>query len=153
MHHLLFGILILTCTLNPAWDSHQNRSSEQEIESVVYELFDLMCASDGEGMRSIITEEATLHTVRFDGENTSLNETSFERFIRSVSGAELGTLDEKLTLIRVHSDENLATAWMEYRFYVAGEFSHCGANTMNLIRKSEGWKIFSIVDTRRTEAC
>ena len=153
MYHLFFGILILTCTLNPVRDSHQNRSSEQEIESVVYELFDLMRASDGEGIRSIITEEATLHTVRADGENTSLNETSIERFIGSVSGAEPGTLDEKLTSIRVHSDENLATAWMEYRFYVAGEFSHCGANTMNLIRKSEGWKIFSIVDTRRTEGC
>ena len=153
MHQLLFGILILTCTLNPVRDSHQNRSSEQEIESVVYEFFDLMRASDGEGIRSVITEDATLHTVRVDGENTSLNETAFERFIGSVSRAEPATLDEKLTSIRVHSDENLATAWMEYRFYVAGEFSHCGVNTMNLIRKSEGWKIFSIVDTRRTDGC
>ena len=153
MDHLLFGILILSCTLNPVRDSHQNRLSEQEIQSVVYELFELMRASDGEGIRSIITEEATLHTVRVDGENAFLHETTFDNFIDSVSGADPGTLDEKLTSIQVHSDEYLATSWMEYRFYVAGEFSHCGVNTMNLIRGKDGWKIFSIVDTRRTAGC
>lgn len=153
MLHLFFGILFFTCALNPGLNSHHNQPSEPEIQSVVYELFDYMRASDGEGIRSVITVGATLHTVRTDGENTSLSETPFDRFIDSVAGAEPGTLDEKLTSIQVHSDENLATAWMEYRFYVAGEFSHCGVNTMNLIRKSDGWKIFSIVDTRRTEGC
>jgi len=112
-----------------------------------------MRESDGEGMRTVIADGATLHTVMIDGDDSSLRETPFDLFIDSVSGAEPGTLDEQLTSIKVHEEENLATAWMEYRFYVAGEFSHCGVNTMNLILKSDGWKIFSIVDTRRTEGC
>ena len=82
-----------------------------------------------------------------------LRQTDVQAFMNSVGGSAPGSLDEQLTSLTVHVDGKLSTAWMEYNFYYNGEFSHCGVNTMNLIQKEEGWKIFSIVDTRRTEGC
>jgi hypothetical protein len=76
-----------------------------------------------------------------------------DRFLESVSNAPAGLLNEELTSLQVLTDGDLATAWMEYNFFRGDEFSHCGVNSMNLIRTANSWKIFSIVDTRRTENC
>lgn len=127
--------------------------SEQDVESAITSLFDAMRASDGEMIRSLVTKDASLHTVTVKEDGPELRETSFDDFVRSVSQSEPGSLDERLTSMQIHVDGDLATAWMEYQFYFEGKFSHCGVNTMNLIQKPNGWKIFSIADTRRTEGC
>jgi len=120
---------------------------------VIESFFDGMRASEGETLRNLITEDATLHTVtQREGETVKVA-TDMGRFLESVSNATVGLLNEELTSLEVHIDGDLATAWMNYNFYRGDEFSHCGVNSMNLIRTSDGWKIFSVVDTRRTENC
>jgi len=147
-------LVLLLMNFSPRNDINSLISSpEQQLEAVVIQLFDAMRGSDGDQIRSITTDDATLHTVTESDGEPFLRETNFDDFIRSVSQSTPGTLDEQLTSLTIHRDGNLATAWMEYRFYTADEFSHCGVNTMNLIQKKDGWKIFSIVDTRQQEGC
>ena len=50
-------------------------------------------------------------------------------------------------------DDALASVWVPYTFYVDGRISHCGANSIELLRRAEGWKIKQISDTRRTDGC
>jgi len=127
---------------------------EEEIEQLVTDFFDAMRNSDSTAMESFLTANATLNTVaQSDQNSTILRETDIRTFLNSVGDTEAGTLDEQLTSFEVHMDGDLATAWMDYRFYAGGEFSHCGVNSMNLIRQDSGWKIFAIVDTRRVEDC
>lgn len=127
---------------------------EEEVEQLVIDFFEAMRSSDSELMSSYLLDESTLHTVVLSGEGSSrLRQTDIQAFLSSVSETEAGSLDEQLTHFEVRADGNLATAWMGYRFYIAGEFSHCGVNSMNLIRQESGWKIFSIVDTRHTDGC
>lgn len=128
-----------------------NGANDESVEAVITEFFDAMKASEGDQLRSLITNETTLKTVTVADVEPVLRETSFDRFITSVEGSEPGTLDEQLTSLTIHVDDNLATAWMGYRFYRGEEFSHCGVNTMNLLKKSDGWKIVTIVDTRRSD--
>lgn len=47
----------------------------------------------------------------------------------------------------------LATVWAPYAFYLDGRLSHCGVNAFQLIRRPQGWRIVSLIDTRRTEGC
>lgn len=127
---------------------------EEEVEQLVRDFFEAMRNSDSAAMESLLTSDATLNNVAQSAQDsTILRKTDISAFLNSVGNTEAGTLDEQLTSLEAHVDGNLATAWMEYRFYNGGEFSHCGVNTMNLIRQSSGWKIFSIVDTRRQENC
>jgi len=53
----------------------------------------------------------------------------------------------------VRVDDTVASVWAPYTFYVNGRLSHCGVNSIELLRGAEGWKITQISDTRRTDGC
>jgi hypothetical protein len=125
----------------------------ESVRETILNLFEAMEQADGELLRSVVTEDATLNTVQSSAGGAELSSTDMNRFIEMVEDAAPGMLREEILYISVNIDGDLATAWMDYHFYRGEEFSHCGVNSMNLIRKNEGWKIFSIVDTRRTEDC
>lgn len=141
-------LLILPATIK-AEVVIDNDSPSEVIES----FFDGMRASDGEILQTLVTDDITLHTVTQREGETVRVASEMNRFMESVSNAPVGLLNEELTSLEVHIDGDLATAWMGYNFFRGDEFSHCGVNSMNLIRTAEGWKIFSIVDTRRTDPC
>lgn len=141
-------LLILPVTISAGVGS-DNDSPAQVIES----FFDGMRASDGEILKTLTTDDITLHTVTQREGETVRAATDMNRFLESVSNTPAGLLNEQLTSLEVYIDGDLATAWMEYNFFRGDEFSHCGVNSMNLVQTSKGWKIFSIVDTRRTDNC
>lgn len=131
-----------------------NTDPKEEIEKVIMVFFEAMRESDETAMQAFLTSDATLKTVaRGEQDSTILRQTDIAAFLNNVGEADAGSLDEQLTSFIAHIDGNLSTAWMDYSFYYNGEFSHCGVNTMNLIQTEGGWKIFSIVDTRRQEGC
>ena len=151
---LLFSSLIELHQETPHTTSDKTEQTEASVEETVNEFFNAMRKSDGAGMEKFLMAGATLHTVTSsDEENPMLRETALDAFLNSVSEAEPGALDEQLTSFTSHVDGDLSTAWMGYNFYYNGEFSHCGINTMNLLNTATGWKIFSIVDTRRQQGC
>lgn len=152
MINFLLMLLIVIGTF-PKQTFSQGISDKEKVNTVVSTLFDGMRSSDGSTIRSVITSDATLHTVTESGDDIYLNPTPMGRFIESVESAEPGSLDERVDSVTIHTDGMLATAWVEYTFIYNGEFSHCGVNSINLIRKQDGWKIFSITDTRRQEGC
>lgn len=151
----LILVLLLLLSASPIMAQTLSESVEEsdEVRETVLALFEGMEAADGDVLRSVLDENATLHTVRSTETGTELAETDINQFIESVDGAEPGSLIEEILYISVNVDGELATAWMDYHFYRGTEFSHCGVNSMNLIKKDGGWKIFSIVDTRRQENC
>lgn len=138
----------------PTYSDQVNNDPAEEVEKVIMEFFDAMRNSEAGGMETFLTADATLKTVATSGaDSTILRETNIRSFLNSVSESQPGSLDEQIVSFTSHVDGNLSTAWMEYRFYYNGEFSHCGVNTMNLIHTETGWKIFSIVDTRHQDSC
>ena len=151
----LTWLLLILLTTSPimAQTLSDSMAESDDVREVIFTLFEGMEAADGDVLRSVLDENATLHTVRSSDNGTELDETDINGFIESVAESEPGTLIEDILYISVNVDGDLATAWMDYHFYRGVEFSHCGVNSMNLIRKAGEWKIFSIVDTRRTEGC
>ncbi|MFT6982231.1 MAG: hypothetical protein ACJAUD_000998 [Crocinitomicaceae bacterium] len=61
--------------------------------------------------------------------------------------------DERISNVVIQRDDNLAQVWMDYSFYLDDKFSHCGANSFQLVNSKDGWKIISITDTRRGTDC
>lgn len=155
MHWLIIFSFVLSGVFPlQMYTGQVNTDPKEEVEKVIMAFFESMLNSDAADMESFLTKEATLKTVAPGEENSIiLRQTDIAAFLNSVAESEPGSLDEQLTSFAAHVDGNLSTAWMDYSFYYNGEFSHCGVNTMNLIKTSSGWKIFSIVDTRRQEGC
>lgn len=153
MKTLLLSFLLITAMNAPVYEAKELPATEEQVEEVIVRLFDGMRESDREKAASAFHESMTLSTVvNRDGE-IGLAQTDIEQFLNAVGQPKDEVWDEQISGLEVHIDGNLATAWMNYSFYRGETFSHCGVNTMNLIRTADGWKIFSITDTRRAEGC
>ncbi|WP_029296586.1 nuclear transport factor 2 family protein [Chryseobacterium hispalense] len=121
----------------------------QEIEQPVRNLFTAMKNADAELLKSVFSETAVLQTITKDGvKNQDIND-----FINSVSKMEKNDLDERIIIEAIHTDGNLASVFTPYSFYFKGKFSHCGANSFQLVKQNGEWKIQYLIDTRRKDNC
>ncbi|MDR6529220.1 hypothetical protein J2787_004664 [Chryseobacterium rhizosphaerae] len=122
----------------------------QDIEKPIRNLFLGMKNADPELLKSAFSENAVLQTIAKDG--TVKNE-SIQDFIASVSKFSTGDLEERILVDAVHTDGNLASVFTPYSFYLKGKFSHCGANSFQLVKQNNDWKIQYVIDTRRKDNC
>jgi hypothetical protein len=122
----------------------------QDIEKPIRNLFSGMKNTDPELMKSAFAEGAILQTIEKDG--TVKNE-NIQEFIASISKFSKDDLDERIAIEAIHTDGNLASVFTPYSFFFKGKFSHCGANSFQLVKQQNEWKIQYIIDTRRKESC
>jgi hypothetical protein len=122
------------------------------VEETVRALFDAMREADSASVRGLFHPDARLSGPVERGGEVLLRSSSAASFADAVGGAEQ-TWDERISGLEVRVDGRLATAWMDYVFYLGDELSHCGVNAVQLYRSDDGWKIFQIADTRRREGC
>lgn len=121
-----------------------------DIEKPIRNLFLGMKNADSELVKSAFAENALLQTITKDG---LVKSDSIQDFITSVSKFTKGDLDERITVEAVHTDGNLASVFTPYSFYLKGKLSHCGANSFQLVKQNNEWKIQYIIDTRRKDNC
>lgn len=146
-------------TSNALKDQADHSASAQaadfaQIEQAILTLFNGMRQSDSTLILSVIHPELTLQTTMMtQGGDVVIRSTPVESFVQAAGGPKDEIWDEQISDLVIQQDGPLASAWMHYRFYRGEEFSHCGVNAMMLVRQSEGWKITSIIDTRRRQDC
>ncbi|WNI38438.1 nuclear transport factor 2 family protein [Chryseobacterium sp. SG20098] len=121
-----------------------------DIEKPIRNLFLGMKNADPELVKSAFAESAVLQTITKDG---TVKSDSISDFIASVSKFTKGDLDERIIVEAIHTDGNLATVFTSYSFYLKGKLSHCGANSFQLVKQNNEWKIQYIIDTRRKDNC
>lgn len=122
----------------------------QAIEKPIRNLFLGMKNADPELVKSAFTEDAVLQTITKNGVVKSEH---VQDFIASVSKFPKGDLDERITIEAIHTDGDLASVFTPYSFYLKEKLLHCGANSFQLVRQNNEWKIQYIIDTRRKENC
>jgi hypothetical protein len=122
---------------------------DQEVEKPVRNLFLAMKTADPQLLKTVFSETAILQTITKDGVKTE----DINHFISSVSGYAKNDLDERFLIKAIHTDVDLASVFVPYSFYFKGKFSHCGANSFQLVKQNGTWKIQYLIDTRRKENC
>jgi hypothetical protein len=145
---ILFGCCV--CLASPVSIQAQ---TEQEVMSPIHRLFDAMRTGDSTSARTAFHEDARL--VRLPGavEEFDVDETLLEGFMSSIGGDREDSWDEPIWDWEVRIDGNLASVWTKYAFYRNGEFSHCGVDAFLLADTPSGWKIVSLVYSRRQHDC
>ncbi|MEI7487151.1 MAG: nuclear transport factor 2 family protein [Chryseobacterium sp.] len=141
-------ILAVTLFLSSFCFSQNNPS--QDVEKPIRNLFLGMKNADQESLKSAFWETAILQTITKDGMVKTEN---IPDFISSISKASKDDLDERVTIESIHIDGNLASVFTPYQFYYKGKFLHCGANSFQLVKQNNVWKIQYLIDTRRKENC
>lgn len=131
-----------------------SQTEEAAVKVPIQQLFEGMKKSDSAMVHQTLLANARLESiVKAQLGDISVKSDSFDGFLKSIGKATPGDLDERLSGMQIRIDGDLATAWTPYKFYYKGNFSHCGVNAFQLIKTPAGWKILSIIDTRRKEAC
>lgn len=123
-------------------------------QQTIASLFKAMYDGDSTLAKQVFAENASLNSVYSNKEGkTVVKSGKIEDFINAIGSPHDEIWDERISNLVVKEDGDLAQAWMDYSFYIGDQFSHCGVNSMHLVRRKGAWKILQIVDTRRKTDC
>lgn len=128
---------------------------KQEVLAVVQRLFDAMRTKDTAAMRQVFDSAGVLVGMRpgRDGGVPRVQRITAAQFAAFVAGDKRPEWIERAWSPEVRVSGTLATVWAEYDFHFGQTFSHCGVDSVQLLKTAEGWKIMSIADTYVKEGC
>lgn len=144
--------ILLIALVWPQAANAQASDAEPEVRAVIDRLFDAMRASDTAAIRSTFHPEFRLAITTFRDGQPLVQLVTGDAFIASV-GRSTSKLDEQISDVEIRVDDNVATVWNRYVFYVDGRADHCGIDAFTLVRTTEGWKVLMVADTQRREGC
>ncbi len=127
----------------------------QEVLAVVQRLFDAMRTKDTAAMRQVFDSQAVLVGMRpgKDGAPPHVQRLTAAEFAAFVARDQRPEWTERAFNPEVRVSGTLATVWAEYDFHFGQTFSHCGVDSVQLLKTADGWRIMSIADTFVREGC
>jgi hypothetical protein len=132
----------------------QAQTTTDSIKAAVNLLFSAMKNADGAQLASAFADSAVLQTIGTTKEGKLfIRNESVKDFALSISKLPKGAADERIEFETIKIDGPLAAVWTPYKFYYNGQFSHCGADSWQLVRINGVWKIQYLIDTRRKAPC
>lgn len=153
MKHTLVLIILLSLCFSEKLAA-QNLKDEEAVKVTINNLFNGMRKSDSTLVRSAFNQGAILQTIgkTKDG-NTVVRTSDLNMFIASIARPHPEIYDERIAFTKILIDDNLASVWTDYKFYIGEKFSHCGVNSFQLVKVNDSWKIVYLIDTRRKDNC
>lgn len=147
--------ILILCLLLSGIVSLRAQTAEDSVKTLIGDFFTAMHQSDSAALMNCFVGYAMLQTVNKDPKaNAVVRSESLPGFAHIIASLPKGAADEQITSFDVVKiDGPLAIAWMPYRFYFNGQFSHCGIDCFQMIRVDGKWKIHYIIDTRRNDDC
>jgi hypothetical protein len=142
---LLIGVVCATAGPAAAQD-------ETGALAAVDRIFEGMRTADADMVRALFASDARFAMLDTRAQPTSVRVQDVEGWLSGI-GESGGSWDEQVYDVEAHVDGSMASVWAPYTFYLDGEISHCGINSIELLYDAEGWKVTQISDTRRRESC
>ena len=125
---------------------------KEKLKTVVKTFFEGFHNKDSLLIASVIDRSFHVNSTSFKEDNGILQNMSRDNFISTViSRPESPVWKEKLLSFNIKIDGPLANVWVDYEFWLDDKLSHCGVNSIHLLKKKSGWKIFNITDSRRID--
>lgn len=140
---VLFVVLVSLCCVE-SW------AQNAEVQKTVETFFNAMKNRDTVASNSVISQKLILQTVAQKKDETKLISETASDFKKQIAEIPISvTIEERILSYDINIDGNLASVWAPYEFYINGNLSHRGANSLQLVKATQGWKIVYIIDTRR----
>ena len=146
-------VMVALCTMLVAeTKTAAGQSQEAKVMAAIQQVFDGMRAADPAMVAAVFAENARFAVVRSRDGLSEISTPSVAEWIGAI-GESGGSWDEQVYDMNIQVDENVASAWVPYTFYLEGLISHCGVNSIELLLNGENWEITQLSDTRRSEDC
>lgn len=106
-------------------------------------------------MEDAAMKDVIMQTIAKDKDGKTVVKTeSYDDFLSSILAIPKDAFYEKKLLnLNIQIDNDIAHVWAPYEFWFNHEFSHCGVNSIQLVKIEADWKIVYLIDTRREENC
>ena len=164
MKLLLPTLLLFAACMTPAHakDTAANPSHAQ-IQQLVEQFKSAIKAHDGEGMAKLFLpgsswlqtlDDASWEKVKAkEPDARQVTTSDYQKFSQFV-GKATKPIEETFDNVRIETDGSIGTVYFDYTFLASGKPTNHGAETWQLVRTPDGWKIsamlYSIVlDDRR----
>lgn len=124
-------------------------AQEAQVKKTVETFFEGLNAADITKIKSVCDEKMILQSVAVHTVGNKFTEETAEKFYAAVTkNAGKATMEERVKEYKIETDGHIAHVWAPYEFYINGQLSHKGANSFELVKFKEGWKVVYIIDTR-----
>lgn len=130
----------------------QAQSDEQAVITVVNHFFDGMRTRDTALLRSTSLPSTVLQTAGAAGVSAPM---TIDQFVERVGKGTGPGGNEVIKDPKVQSDGEMASLWAYFTYTRGGEtqINHCGIDEFLLRKGPDGWKVFYVADTHRTQNC
>jgi hypothetical protein len=142
-------IAVLAAAATPA--AARAQDPRDAVLAVVKNLFDGMRKRDTALMRAQFAPGARLLGINPKSGKPELETIDPSLWIGGVGRGSGAAWDEKIFDPVVELDDNVAHVWTYYEFWRGTELSHCGYDSINLVKLGDGWKVTQVADTRRKD--
>lgn len=123
------------------------------ILETVQKFFDSIETRDQDLLESILVPESLNISARhIEGNEVSLNIMSYADMVTALTRPGRKAIErswDETVLIQ----GNIAVVWTPYDFHIDGDFSHCGIDSFQLIKRESRWLISNSSWTLETENC
>jgi hypothetical protein len=127
---------------------------EDSIKATINAFFEGMKNADTAAIRAAMTEGAIFQTFGRTKEGSlNVRTENISDFLAFVAKQGKDDADERVEFGSIKVDGILASVWTPYKFYLKGQFSHCGANSFQMVKLKGRWQIQYLIDTRRKKGC
>lgn len=142
--------LVLSLTIKA-----QDKSAENDVKKVIETFFEGLHKGDSTLTASTLHKDVKIQTTSsMRGPKGLLQTDSRAKLLTAIANKNLEHIYlEKLLSYTIKIDGNIASVWTPYEFYFNNNFSHCGANSFQLFKEGNNWKIIFLVDMRRRDNC
>jgi hypothetical protein len=150
MKKILYSIVFSFCIFTTVFAQDAKNDDIKSASEIPDKLFAAMQAKNADAIRALFTPEGQFVAIDKPGDGKGLSKTRVfngESFAKMISQAEAPEFIERMPQPQVNIFGDLATVSGRYTFHVGDKFSHCGANTFNLVRTEMGWKIANAAST------
>ncbi len=142
--------LVTAIFLVPA---HAQETGERDaILKTIDQFFAAMTARDGGQLRALTIQGSLSIWAANPPEDKELNLINYTQMINRFSG-EGPVLVERYWDPTVMIEGNIAHFWAPYDFHINGEFSHCGIDSFQLVKRDGQWLISNLSWTRQYDDC
>ena len=131
-----------------------SNADEKAVRQVIDDMFDGMREGDGDKVAALFVDGVVAQRAGTNREGQPrLGKTPISDFAAAVNQPHDQVWDERIWNVDIKIDGRLASAWMNFAFYLGDSFSHCGVNSFQFFNGEDGWKIITLADTSQRTGC
>lgn len=112
-----------------------------EVRIAVWAFFEALGSDDKSALADHMVPEAMIFVHnRMDPQNPRVDHLPVAKHLENWAKRD-GRFFEEMDVTSVLVDGDMAHVWGPYSFWVNYELSHCGINSLNLVKTQDGWKV------------